>query len=377
MRGHVRKRGKKWAIVVFIGIDDAGKRKYKWFSGYETKKEAERDLPKKLQEVGDIGFGVADDEALESFINRWLEDKATQVRPNTMRSYRWPVNSYIIPKLGNLKLSKITPRHLQNLYTSMRTGEKSVSNRTIQLTHVILHDALDRAVKWGILSRNVAEAVEPPKVERRHTTIWTLDQALNFLQINRPHEDRCWIGFYIAIMTGMRQGEILALKWSDIDFDRGFIRIQRTLSWVNGIPIFQDPKTEKSRRSVAMFEDLGKTLTNHRRKQIAEKLQMGLAYEDNDLVIARIDGRPMHQRTFADAWYRSLKRTDLPHIRFHDLRHTHASILLEQDVHLKVVSERLGHSTISITADLYSHVLPGLQKRAADTFGEAVRKTQK
>ncbi|GMA64711.1 hypothetical protein GCM10025859_51510 [Alicyclobacillus fastidiosus] len=229
----------------------------------------------------------------------------------------------------------------------------------------------------GALTRNVTDAVDPPRIERRKATVWTLEQALGFLEINREHDPLCWIGFYLAVMTGMRQGEIFGLRWSDIDFERGYLHVQQTVSWSSGHPVFQEPKTDSSRRAIAITEDDIKVLQSHRVAQSERRLRAGKAYHDLDLVICLEDGSPMGQRRFSRAWHRALERAGYPNMRFHDLRHTHASLLLERDVHLKIVSERLGHSAISITADLYTHVLPGIQKRAADTLGAAIRSIQK
>lgn len=370
MRGHVRKRGDKWAVVLYLGVDASGKKKYKWFSGFKTRKEAEKELAAKIQEFNTGGYVEAAKETFGDFMKRWLEDKATQVRPNTLRSYEQPVRCHIIPHLGHIQVAKLRPQDLQSFYSRLLQGDKPLSNRSVQLIHTLIHEALKRAVKWGMVARNVADAVDPPKPTRSKGTTWTTEDAMRFLEVNEPIEPRYWIGFYLAIMTGMRKGEILALRWSDIDLENGIAQVTQTLTWIKGNPVFQEPKTDRSRRSVALPSSAIEPLRKHKLLQSKERLQMGQAYMDHDLVIARVDGRPVNPRTFDDAWYRSLKRADVPVIRFHDLRHTHASLLLQQGVHPKIVSERLGHSTINITLDTYSHVLPGLQREVAEAFGE-------
>lgn len=376
MRGHVRKRGTKWCFVLDIGRDVNGKRIQKWFSGFKTKRDAERAMTEKMQELNTGTFVEPSHEDFATYIQRWLEDKKSQVRPSTLRSYDWLVRCHVVPNIGHIRVSDLRPQHLQTMYRTLSEGESPLSTRSIQQLHTVIHESLKRAVKWSIVARNVADAVDPPRVERRQSSIWTPEQALQFLEVSKK-EERYWIGFVLAIMTGMRKGEILGLRWSDIDWDHGFVQIRQTLSWSQGKPAFQEPKTERSRRSVAMSPETMTALRRHKRIQAQERLIFDSEYQDNDLVIARADGRPQNPRTFDDAWYRALELSDLPRIRFHDLRHTHASLLLQQGVHPKIVSERLGHATINITLDTYSHVLPGLQKEVADRFDDVIFKSSK
>lgn len=376
MRGHVAKKGKRWYPVVFLGFDENGKRKYKWFPGHDTKRAAEKALAQHMQEVLSGVYLDAPRERFGDFMRQWLEDKAAQIRPSTLRSYRWLVEQHIIPQLGHHELTKLRPQHLQKFYTDLRNREKPLSNRSIQYAHTLIHEALDRAVKWGLVSRNVADAVDPPRPDHGKGTTWTVEQAIAFLRANEQAEPRYYAAFVLAIMTGLRKGEILGLKWADIDFDNRVIQVNRTLTWIGGNPVFQEPKTDRSRRTVALPVQAIQALRAHRANQAHERLLMGASYEDSDLVFARPDGRPVYTRTFDDAWYRALQRADVPRIRFHDLRHTHASLLLQQGVHPKIVSERLGHSTVSITLDTYSHVIPGLQQQAVDEFGKLFRDTK-
>lgn len=376
MQGSVTKKGNKWYVVLFMGYDDVtGKKKYKWFSGYNTKKEAQRDLAKKVQEVNEGTYIDADKATVREFITEWMEIKRSQVRPNTFRTYEWLVRDYVIPSLGNYDLKKLQPMHLQKLYSNMACREKPASSRTIQQVHVLIHSALKRAVQWGIVVRNVADAVDKPRVESNKGKSWNIRQTMQFLEA--ATQSKWWIAFYIAVMTGMRKGEILALRWDDLDLENGYAQVRQMLAFVKGQPIFQEPKTERSRRSVALPEELILLLKRYRIEQNEIRLMMGNAYHDHDLIVCRDTGAPLNPRNLDDAWYRLLDWTQLPKIRFHDLRHTHASLLLQQGVHPKIVSERLGHSNINITLDTYSHVLPGLQKEAADLFGKSLKKHTK
>lgn len=375
MRGHIRKRGKKYAIVISLGADEVtGKYKYKWFSGYSGKKEAEADLPKKLMEVA-AGAHREKSGTFGEYMEQWLETKQTQVRPDTYRSYKWLVSKHIIPKLGKLQLEKLTPAQLQVFYAKLAQGDKPLSNRSIQYAHTLIKEALDRALKWGMVVRNVAEAVDPPRAERNHGETWSPEQTVEFLSLAAG--TKYWVAFEIAIYTGMRKGEILALRWRDVDLDNAVAHVTRSLTFVDGKPVFQAPKTERSRRAVALPHELVTSLKRHKAQQAAVRLQMRQAYVDHDLVVPRLTGEPLHPKTLDDTWYRLLKKSGLPKIRFHDLRHTHASLLLQQGVHPKIVSERLGHSNVNITLDTYSHVLPGLQQEAASTFGAALEQAKK
>lgn len=366
--GYVTKKGNKWYVVLYTGYDANGRRKAKWFSGYRTKREAQAALVEKLHELQSGTYVEPARESFGEYMRQWLADKRQQVRPGTYRSYRWLVERRIIPQLGGVRLTDLRPAHLQAAYRAWLESDPPLSPRSVRFAHTLIHEALDRALKWGMVARNVAEAVEPPRQERHRVTVWTPEHVRAFLAANEDAEPRYYVGFVLAIYTGLRKGEILALRWSDIDWDRATLHVEQTLQWSGGKPVFQPPKTDRSRRVVALSGSVLAALRRHRALQAQDRLLYGAEYQDNGLVLARPDGRPLYTRTFDDAWYRALERAPVPRIRFHDLRHTHASLLLAQGTHPKIVSERLGHSTITLTLDTYSHLLPGLQQRAADEF---------
>ncbi|WP_067924771.1 site-specific integrase [Alicyclobacillus shizuokensis] len=376
MKGHVRKRGSKWCFVIDVGRDENGKRIQKWFSGFDTKRAAEKAMAAKLQEINSGTYMPPTKETVEAFLRAWLKDKQAQVRPSTFRTYEWLTRMHIIPNIGHIELEDLRPPHLQTFYRRLQEQDKPLSNRTILHVHLLLHEALDRAVKWGMVARNVADAVDPPRPEIKRTKVWTPEQAQKFLSVAQTNEPRFYIAFALAILTGMRKSEILALRWADIDWDNAVLYVNQTVTWTKQGPIFHEPKTDRSRRAVALSPETIEALRRHRVLQAGERLLYGPAYQDNGFVLARMDGRPLYPRTLDNAWYRTLEAADVPKIRFHDLRHTHASLLLAQGVHPKIVSERLGHSTINITLDTYSHVLPGLQREVADRFDDLLfRKT--
>jgi integrase len=363
MQGHVRKRGNKWCAVVFLGIGDDGKRKYKWFSGYNTKKEAQVALTKILQDMNTGIYVNPSQETLGSYLQSWLEGKRSQVRAGTFRSYEWLVNKHIVPHIGKVVLSKLQPRHLQKLYTELQEGDDAISNRSILHAHRILHQALDQAMKWGMVQRNVAKLVDPPKPRRMEMQVWDEDQLEAFLEFSR--RSRYHIAFALLASTGMRVGEALALTWDNVDFDAKKIRVTRALSYTGKGYKFEEPKTDSGRRSIDLPPSMVAALKKHKATQAEERLRAGTAWQENGLVICTSIGTPVLQHNLRMLFARMVKNAGLPPIRLHDLRHTHATILLKKGVHPKIVQERLGHSDITVTLNTYSHVIPGLQEAAA------------
>lgn len=363
MAGHVEKRGKTYRVILDIGRDNNGKRIRKVFSGFTTKKEAQAFLAEKEHELNTGIFVEPSNETVESYLLSWLSDKKAQVRPTTFRSYDWLVRNHIIPRIGRIQLSKLKPVHLQNMYTSMQSDGSPLSARSVLHAHLVIHQALDRAVKWGMIPRNPADAVDPPRPKNKEMSVWDEEQVRRFLEAAR--KDRYYVAFLLAVMTGMRKSEILGLRWKDIDMDKGTISISQTRVYTGKGSAFSEPKTDHGKRSIAIPPMVVEALRQHRRTQLQERLKAGPAYQDTDLVVATSVGTPLTHRNLDRSWYRLLEVAEVPRIRFHDLRHTHATLLLKAGVHPKVVSERLGHANIGITLDTYSHVLPGLQEAAA------------
>ncbi|WP_018130970.1 site-specific integrase [Effusibacillus pohliae] len=370
MRGHIRKRGSKWCVVLFLGYDEKGKKKYKWHSGFNTKKEAEKFLAAKVQEVHAGLYTEPSKDTFAAFLDKWLDDKKSRVRLRTYEIYERTIRLHVKPHLGHIELGKLKPQHLREFYAKLQSGDKPLSNRYVSQIHTMIHDALETAVSWEYLPRNVADMVKAPKPEQKKFSVWTLEEVQRFLEVAR--HDRFYIAYLLAITTGMRQGEILALRWSDIDLPNGRLFVQRTTTQVRGTIEFGDPKSDSGKRMIALPHEVIGDLLKHKKDQDREKELMGDAYRDQDLVVARKNGDVVAQSLLREHFTKLIQKADLPYIRFHDLRHTHASLLLQQGVHPKIVSERLGHSKISITLDTYSHVLPGLQEQVAKDFGNAL-----
>lgn len=377
MKGHITKKRDRYYVVLELERDPAtGKRHRKWIGGYQTKREAQKVLTEKLHEMQTGTYVEPAKETVGEYLTRWLEDKRAQIRPSTYRVYEWLLRVHIRPGIGSVELSKLRPQHLQRLYTTLLSGEsgkRPISARTVLHIHLVIHEALERAVRWGLVGRNVADAVDPPRPEQYRGGVWTPEEAGRFLRRAQEDEPRWYVAFVLAIMTGMRKGEILALRWRDIDFDHGIARVNQTAYPAPGGGVyFQEPKTDRSRRAVALSPETVQALLGHRDMQKKDREFYGGEYQDHDLIVCRDDGRPMPARSLDHIFERLVKRAGVPRIRFHDIRHTHASLLLSQGVHPKIVSERLGHSTVNITMDLYSHILPGIQEQVAAQVDEII-----
>jgi integrase len=378
MRGHIRQRGEKsWAVVLDVGRDSDGKRKQKWHSVRGSRKEAERELTRLLHEMNTGAYVEPTRLSVGAYLERWLADYArASVAPKTYERYAEIVRLHLVPALGHHRLAKLQPLHIQSYYgqallSGRRDGRGGLSAQTVVHHHRVLRKALQEAVRWLLLARNPADAVRPPRAPRREMP--ALDPSQTRQLLTAARETRLDVPVLLAASTGMRRGEILGLLWRDVDFGRGTLSVRQSLEQVAGTLSFKQPKTAKARRVVALPSMTVDALRQHKARQAEERLALGPAYEDSGLVCPGRDGRPWAPNRFSAAYVELARTAGLPGIRFHDLRHTHATQLLRQGVHPKIVSERLGHSTIGITLDTYSHVLPGMQEDAAAKTDRALR----
>jgi len=299
------------------------------------------------------------------YLERWLEDAARPtVRVTTYASYRGIIKNHLGPRLGGVVLAKVSPPHIQGMYAEMERD--GLSPRLRQLTHAVLRRSLRQAVLWGMLTWNPCDAVLPPRVARAETVVFSPEEVTRLLAAAAG--DRLEALYVLAVTTGMRLGELFALHWPDVDLTKHTVHIRRTLVEVNGKLELAEPKTQKSRRSVYLPEIAVEALRRHRALMAAE------GFADVPWVFCNTQGRPMRRSHFHAYQFKPLlKDAGLPAIRFHDLRHTSATLLLAAGVHPKVVQERLGHSQINVTLDIYSHVLPSLQLEAAEKLDRILR----
>lgn len=313
------------------------------------------------------GLSSEDIPKLVEYLNTWLNGSVKgSVRERTFERYEEISRKHLTPELGSTKLNNLTPAQVQGLYR--RKLDSGASPRTVQYIHATLHKALKQAVKWGLIPTNVTEAVTPPRLLKKEIKPLSPEQVQIFLK--SIEGDRLEAIYVLAITTGLRQGELLGLKWEDIDLDAGMIRVRRTLSKSNKSLVFNPPKSAKGNRNVGLT-DLGiRILKKHQTLQNEDKVSWT---EDHGLIFPNTDGRPRSSRGYlTEALKKVIKKASLPEIRFHDLRHTCATLLLTRGIHPKIVQEMLGHSTISITLDTYSHVLPNMQKEAVKAMKDLV-----
>lgn len=374
-----RKDG-RWCAVVDLGWEN-GKRKRKYLYG-TTRTEVAEQLTKVLREKAQ-GLPVAvERQTVGQFLERWLEESVKRtVRPLTYQQYHQHVRLYLAPRdgkgrylplpaLGGLLLEKISPNHVQSVLNA-KLGS-GLSPRTVQLSLVILRHALDQAVKWGLAGRNVAKLVDSPKVKHFEIKPLTPTQARDFLKAT--HGERLEALYSVALALGLRQGEALGLRWSDVDFEARTITIRQTLERIGGKRFgepgrlqFVEPKTNRSRRTIAMPDAIAKALKAHRVRQMEERLAAGSRWHDNGIVFSTTIGTPIEPRSVVVDFKRVLTKAGLSDsLRFHDLRHSAASLLLAQGVQLRTIMELLGHSTIVLTANTYSHVMPEAMRDAAE-----------
>jgi integrase len=351
MRGTIIKRGNRYSVVVSLDPDPDGKRRREWHSGYRTKKEAEDarvEILARLQRGEHvaperISFG-------EYLLERWLPTRGSQLRPSTLEGYTHNVRHHIVPGVGSVRLQGLSADVLTRFY-----GERlasGLSARTVRYLHAIVHKSLADALQWGLVVRNVADAASPPSnraAKAPPPRTWSASELASFL--DSVHGTRFEPLWTLAATSAMRRGELLALRWSDVDLEAGQLAI---------------PVSKSGRgRSVALDAGTVVVLRAHRKRQAAEQLAWGPAYQDSGLVFVREDGVPYSPDYVTRAFRKAVARAGAPKIRLHDLRHTWASLALTAGINPKVVSERLGHATVSFTLDTYSHVMPGLQEDAA------------
>ncbi|HEV2825672.1 MAG TPA: site-specific integrase [Actinomycetota bacterium] len=376
MRGSVYKRGSTWTWHVDIGVDPVtGKRRQQTKGGFKTKRECQAALHEALAALRAGTFVEPSKRTLESFlVDEWLP-ALRHLRPSTLSNYRTHIRTSVLPTLGPIPLQQLSPAHLNAFYQALlsrgrlRDGQ-GMAPKTVQNVHAILHRALKDAMRWGYAVRNVADAVDPPKGLPAERQVWTPEQLRAFL--SHVRDDRLYAAWLLVATTGLRRAELAGLRWLDVDLAVGRVSPRRPRVVVDYTVVESDAKTPKGRRSLALDPATLTALKAHRARQAEEKTIIGAAYRDSGLVFTMPDGSPIHPQRISAWFLQHTRAAGLPRIRLHDVRHSYATAALAAGVPPKVISQRLGHATIAITMDTYSHVIPGLDEQAAETVARLI-----
>lgn len=366
-----------WSYVVDVA-HPGEKRKQRTKAGFATKKQALESLNDLLGSMQQGTYVRPSKLTLGKFLqDEWLPAIRSTVRPSTFRSYQLQVNRHIVPRLGSVALQRLDGGAINRLYEKLRqegrNDGKGLSPASVRRVHAALRRALKDAVRWGKLMRNPADSADPPTAraaKAREMTTWTADELRDFLDFTEDDPNSTlWL---MLASTGLRRGEALGLRWKDVDLDTARASIRQTLVAVSYELHFSTPKTKRGTRQIALDKRTVKALRAHRKVQAGHKLAMGKHYQDGGLVFTRPDGTPIHPDRVSKMFDQLVSRWGGRRIRLHDLRHTHATMALRAGIHPKVVSERLGHSSVTITLDTYSHAIPAMQEEAAEAIAALI-----
>lgn len=364
-RGGIKRRGpESWLVSFFIGVDENGKRRDFCRTVRGSRKDAELFLQDRLREFDHGVLLNKKSQTVNEYFDEWLRT-CSRIRTSTRTSDgdESIFNRYFRNTIGSKKLEDLQPLQIQRVHTSLL--ERGLSPQTVRHAHAVIRKCLNQAVKWRILPHNPALLVELPKVRRIERRVLNVEEARRF--VSSCDKNPLGLIFEFALLTGMRPEEYLAVQWGDISVERSTAAVRRALVRHKGNWEFREPKTSRSRRTIVLPNSLVRKLVIHKQKQSFRMAKAANLWEANDLVFCGEFGQPLHVPNLTYRYFRPiLKHANLPHLRLYDLRHSHASLLLAAEENPKVVSERLGHSTIVLTLDTYSHVLPTMQKRATE-----------
>lgn len=350
MRGTVTKKRDRWYICYYVGKDAKGKWKQKWEGSWDTKKAAERVLRQRISELEETFERKGESCTLKVYLQRWLDTYCTErLAPNTIRGYRVNVEKHIVPYIGQIRLDALRPSDIQGLYSSLLT--QGLSGTTVRYVHNNLHRALAVAVRQQLMSRNPADCVEPPVIERYEAATLNDEQIRRLLVACRGTE--IYTPVLLAVTLGLRRGEVLGLQWQDIDWQRSTLSVRRSASFRDGGMVMGATKTRSSRRTLLLPSGVA-----------CELKEIGKGRASGQPVCCRADGSIMTTNALYHQFAEVLEQSKLPHIRFHDLRHTYATLMLRNGVPAKIASSILGHSSIGITLNTYSHVVTEMQQGA-------------
>ena len=353
-----------WRAQVTVG----GKR---LSTSTKTRKEGQHWLKKTIEQV-DSGLTFENSKLrLEDFLNEWHENVQFSLRPDTWNQYGQIINDHIIPTLGKIKLIDLHPDRIQRLYNERI--QDGIGHRTIQLTHSVLRRALNQGVKLGLIIRNPTSATNPPKPIQNEMKVLNEFQAQQLIYLAESVNNRFAVLFHLAIITGMRKSELLGLRWNDLDWTKRTLQVQSQIKRIKGGGFyFSSPKTKSGKRKIILGENTIKKLNRHFKQLTPIKQKAEKKWQEHDLIFPSIVGTPLNQSKISKSLKNLLKEAQLPVIRFHDLRHTAASLMLNYGIPVIIVSRRLGHARPSITLDIYGHLIPSRQEEAAELMDKLI-----
>jgi len=379
MKGSVvqkRKGSSHWYAILERRDEATGKRVRKWVSLRATgKRQAQIECARIITELKANTFQEPSKVTLAEFFDPWLDHMKSQVSPRSLERYTELARKNIAPLLGQVKISKLKSEQIERAYAvalenGRRDGKGGLSHRTVHHMHRVLKQALAHACRHGLLARNPADSAKPPKVPPKTMQTYDLRQTATLIKAFRP--TRMFVPTLLAVLCGLRRGEIAALRWKWVNLDGGDIQVVESAEQtVEGVR-YKEPKSGK-KRNVRLSATVIEELKEWRLKQAEELLRVGRRPDGDTFVVSQADGSPLQPRSISHEWVRVLAAKKLPRIRFHDLRHAHATHLLASGIHPKIASERLGHSKVGITLDLYSHVMPGMQEDAVAKLDVALK----
>ena len=377
--GHIRQRAEgSWEITYELPRTVDGKRRQGTKTVHGKEKDAKLELARIELEIDDGKYLEPSRMDLKQFLHKWLKDYAKyNVNPKTYEEYERIIETNLIPGLGHISLSKLKPLHIQEYYTAMlesgsKIGRGGLSPQTVKNHHRLLHRALVLAVKWRLIAENPADGASPPTPARKETNI--LDGLGMARLLEAAQGTRLYIPILIATTTGMRRGEILALRWEDLNFKTGLLKVRRSLGQTKEGLFIKEPKTPSGYRPVLLPSFVVDALRRHKAEQAKLRLLLGPDYQDKEgLICVKEDGSQYPPNRLTRNFEDFVKRLDLPHIRFHDLRHSLATLLADENVNVKATSERLGHSDVAFTLQRYTHVSPHMQREAAEAIDKVMR----
>jgi integrase len=369
-RGTIRKRGSSWTAYWWVEEPRGTVQRSK--GGFATKRDAQNYLTKTLAALQTGAFTEPTKVTVgEYLLIRWLPGRAPSLRASTFDSYRRSIDLHVIPALGHVRLQQLTAEHLDRFYADRL--QAGLASKTVRNLHTMLRKALKDAVRKNLVVRNVADAADPPPARspgQAEMKTWTGEQVRSFLHEMQAH--RWGAAFFLAATTGMRRGEVLGLRWADVELGAQRLTVNQTILNVAYEITLGSPKTARSRRTIALDPETTRVLVAHKRRQTGERRALGDGYNDRGLVFALENGDPVHPDLFSQTFRRSVRRLGLPIIRLHDLRHTHATMGLEAGIPVKIISTRLGHATTAFTQDIYMHSVPALEEGAAEQIADLI-----